>query len=257
MTARARVRLGALLWPFLATAALGAASAPGDTPWICRGGVWDPAAGKVPAEVRAYLEGVGDRIFDSRAACAQWAGFDRVRRSFSGSDPPPARLIVYPAEGSDMRRVSALLADSGIVRTIERHRTYLIASFAKRVTGTHLRTLLSSEQVEYAEPDCDGPDFLATSNERFSTGLMRDCWLRSARKAFPNDPCIDELWGHALIGWNPSVAARSLPRIVAVLDSGIDASHEDLKRNILQHAFVRTRTESGRLNARCATSGRC
>jgi thermitase len=74
---------------------------------------------------------------------------------------------------------------------------------------------------------------------------------------FPNDPCIDELWGHALIGWNPGVAAKSLPRMVAILDSGIDASHEDLKRNIMAHTFLRTGTESGRLNARCATSGRC
>ncbi|HUQ12250.1 MAG TPA: S8 family serine peptidase [Steroidobacteraceae bacterium] len=259
MKARARLRrLGALLWPLLATAALGATSAPGDPPWICRGEVWNPAAGKLPTEVSGYIDDVGAGVFDSRAACAQWAGFNtRKRDTLSTSDPPPARLIIYPSASTDVRRLSAFLADSGIVRSIERRRTYLIASFDKRVTGAHVRSLLASEHIEYAEPDCDGPDFLTTSNDLLTTDLVRDCWLRGARQSFPNDPCIDELWGHASIGWNPSVAAKSLPRIVAILDSGVDASHEDLKRNIVAHTFLRTHTESSRLNARCATSGRC
>ena len=259
MTVRARVwRLGALLWPLMATAALGATPAAGSTPWVCRGGGWDLAAGKLPVEVRAYLDALNSEVFDSRAACAQWGGFHtRPRSGMATSEPPPVRLIIYPSTGSDMRRLSAMLAESGIVRGIERHRHYLLASFERRVDGEQLQTLLSSEHIEYAEPDCDGPDFLTTSNELLNTGLLRNCWLRGARHSFPNDPCMDELWGHALIGWNPNVAAKSLPRIVAVLDSGIDASHEDLKRNVVAHSFVRTRTESSRLNARCATSGRC
>ena len=61
------------------------------------------------------------------------------------------------------------------------------------------------------------------------------CWQRAARATFPNDPCLDELWGHKKIGWDSGVAARSLPRMVAVLDSGIDASHEDLARNVVLH----------------------
>ena len=67
------------------------------------------------------------------------------------------------------------------------------------------------------------------------------------------------MWGHKKIGWDSGVAARSLPRMVAVLDSGIDASHEDLARNVVLH-LKRTeapRSQGGRLNARCATSGRC
>ena len=61
-----------------------------------------------------------------------------------------------------------------------------------------------------------------------------------------------------MIGWEPALAARSLPRIVAVLDSGIDASHEDLKRNILSRTIASSSmSQSDRLNARCATSGRC
>jgi len=70
---------------------------------------------------------------------------------------------------------------------------------------------------------------------------------------------MDELWGHQKIGWEPTVAARSLPRIVAVLDSGIDASHEDLAPNILPRMDPHEppRSQGSLLNARCAMSGKC
>jgi hypothetical protein len=252
------MRLAALLWPFLATAALGASLVPADSPWVCRGGAWDPAAGSLPAGVRAYLEGLGDQVFDTRAACAHWAGLaSRRRESLKASEPPPARLIVYPAHGSNVRQLSTLLAEVDEILAIERQRNYLVVTFERGFTGRRLAAVLAASYIEYAEPDCDGPDFLTTSADLMTTGLMRDCWLRGARTSFPNDPCIDELWGHQLIGWNPKVAAISLPKLVAVLDSGIDAKHEDLRRNIVTRGFQRTRNESGRLNARCATSGRC
>ena len=251
-------RLAALLCPFAVTAALGASLTPVSSPWICRGEGWDFAAGRLPAEIAGYVEELGTRPFDSRSACALWAGlYSKRRGTIAVSEPPPPRFIIFPSATSDVRRLSSFLADSGAVRGLERRRTYLIASFDKRVSGAHLLQLLASEHIEYAEPDCDGPDFLTTSNELLNTGIARECWLRGARAVFPNDPCIDELWGHELIGWNPDLAAKSLPRMVAVLDSGIDASHEDLRRNIVASNFRRTRSESGRLNARCATSGRC
>lgn len=250
-------RLGTVLGSVATSAVLGASLMP-EVPWICRSERWDPGGGRLPAEVRDYLQGLGSEPFDTRAACARWAGlYSRRRASLSVSEPPPARLILYPAEGSDVRQLSTRLIESGDVGGLERQRGYVVASFTRGISGQRLAELLDAAQVEYAEPDCNGPDFLTTSNELLTTGLARDCWLRNARASFPNDPCIDELWGHELIGWNPRVAASSLPRLVAVLDSGIDASHEDLKRNIVTRGLLRTRTESGRLNARCATSGRC
>jgi hypothetical protein len=120
--------------------------------------------------------------------------------------------------------------------------------------------LLASPLVSYAEPDCDGPDFLTTSVALFTDGgASPSCWQRSARTSFPNDPCIEELWGHTKIGWNSTIAARSLPRIVAILDSGIDASHEDLLSNVAIsfHAGEPARSQGERLNRRCATTGRC
>jgi hypothetical protein len=212
----------------------------------------------MPAEVHGYFQQLGSGEFDSRAACAHWAGlYSKRRATLQTTQPPSARLIIYPAPGTDVRQLSAFLADTGEVRGIERQRHYVVATFERGISGERLTELLAAPPIEYSEPDCNGPDFLTTSNEFLTTGLMAECWLRGARASFPNDPCIDELWGHTLIGWNPRVAASSLPRLVAVLDSGIDASHEDLKRNIVRRGFIQTRTESGRLNARCATSGRC
>jgi hypothetical protein len=254
-------RLAALLWPFLATAALGASLSNSHVPQVCRNQTWDASAGRFPAEVRDYIDELGGAPFDLRSACARWAGFNSPRRaaqsrSRTDAEANAARLIIFPSQGSGVRRLTAFLADSGDVRAIERTRSYVVAQFWGRLPGESLAQLLDSPHVEYAEPDCDGPDFLTTSSQ-MSTGLAPDCWLRSARASFPNDPCIDELWGHTLIGWEPRLAARSLPRIVAVLDSGIDASHEDLKRNIVSRTFTSPMSQSGRLNARCATSGRC
>jgi hypothetical protein len=250
--------LGVLLWSCMATAALGAAPMSADPPRVCATQAWGTSLARFPAEVGEYLYGLGDQPFDLRVACARWAGLSSIRRAArAGADGAPARLIIYPASDISVRQLAAYLADTGEVRDMERARAYVVASFNKRLTGAALRRLLEVAQVEYAEPDCDGPDFLTTSVENVSTGLSPDCWLRSARSTFPNDPCIDELWGHALIGWEPGVASRSLPRLIAVLDSGIDATHEDLRRNIVATALDTPRTRSGRLNARCATSGRC
>jgi hypothetical protein len=251
--------LAALLVPLVATTALGASLMPTEQPRICRGEAWNDDGRRAPPEVATYIGELGDQAFDQRAACAHWAGLGSRRRaelSRRGSEAP-ARLIIFPSTGVPLRQLAAFLADLPEVRAIERSRDYAVASFDEQVSGARLQMLISAPPVGYAEPDCDGPDFLTTSNDLMTTGLAPDCWLRAARATFPNDPCIDDLWGHALIGWEPGVAARSLPRIVAVLDSGIDAAHEDLKRNIVSRSFLPAGTQSGRLNARCATSGRC
>jgi hypothetical protein len=250
--------MATLLWTFVSTAALGISCTYADSPWVCHRDRWDPSLGAMPEPVRGYLESLGDREFDTRAACALWAGlYSQRRENLRTSEAPAARLILYPAGGGSVRHLSTLLANTDSVRAIERQLDYVVVTLDRGVTGSRLAAFLASPAIEYSEPDCDGPDFLTTSSELVTAGRMQECWLRGARMSFPNDPCIDELWGHQMIGWNPRVAATSLPRLVAVLDSGIDARHEDLRRNIVTRGFLRARNESGRLNARCATSGRC
>ena len=58
-----------------------------------------------------------------------------------------------------------------------------------------------------------------SSPPRSNPGLGRErsttAGKRSARRDFPNDPCIDELWGHAKIGWDsrsPRVRCRASSR---------------------------------------------
>jgi hypothetical protein len=220
---------------------------------------------RAPPELSNYLDAIGQTRFDLRVACAQWAGtFSRRHRTLANGlvskDPVAARLIFFPAKGTSLRQLGDLLSRSGYVRQIDRARYFVVAEFSRTTPTYRLRNILTAPQVEYAEPDCDGPDFLTTSMELdASNGLTRNCWQRTARLAYPNDPCMEELWGHTKIGWDSAVAARSLPRLVAVLDSGIDAAHEDLGKGVVLRmvSHEQARSQGSRLNARCATSGRC
>jgi subtilase family protein len=233
-------------------------------PQVCApGGGW-AAAGRAPAPVEEYFRSLGDSPFDVRVACARWAGnFSRRHEALAARKPAgaisAARFILFPASGHDIRRLAVWMSRDSQVRSVERAQNFVVAEFDKRVSPRHLREILDAPQVGYFEPDCDGPDFLTTSNSFPPTEARNECWMQGARAAYPNDPCMDALWGHEKIGWDSSVAARSLPRMVAVLDSGIDARHEDLARNVVLHLGLSepAHSQGSYLNSLCATSGRC
>jgi subtilisin family serine protease len=247
-------------------AAIGSASVAVAVPAICSDeGSRGARSMRAPLAVQSYFDSLDYAPFDQRSACAIWAGtFSERNRRFAQGDrrgnSPVARFILFPADGADIRQFAEWLAETAPVRDVEIAENFVIASFPRRLPTRQLRELLfESSRIEYAEPDCDGPDFMTTSNEIAMPARSPSCWQRTARTTFPNDPCIDELWGHSKIGWDSGVAARSLPRLVAVLDSGIDAGHEDLAKGIMIAVTSRgpRRSQGVRLHARCATSGRC
>lgn len=260
---RKRLPRGALL-SLLAAAALGLTAAHAAVPQICAPGGWT-AAGRSPAIVEEYFDSLGQAPFDLRVACARWAGtFSKRHQQLSSRKPVGAvvapRLILFPSDDFDVRRLASRMSRVSEVRAVERAQNFLVAEFDQRIGSVRLREILDAPGIGYFEPDCDGPDFLTTSNSLpTSLDAANDCWLHAARSTFPNDPCLDALWGHAKIGWDSLVAARSVPRIVAVLDSGIDANHADLALNVVQRVGLTEPAHSqGRfLNSRCATSGRC
>jgi subtilisin family serine protease len=245
----------------LATLAVSIAAS--SAPNLCdHGGRWIATESRAPAAVSAYLRELGDQRFDIRAACALWARSYSARRHQLAANTdraPPARLILFPTIGTTQRELVDWLKHTGYAREIERTGHFVVVEFSRHIPTARLRAILDAPQIDYSEPDCDGPDFMTTSTEGFAVPSTSKCWKHGARATFPNDPCMDELWGHQKIGWDSGVAARSVPRIVAVLDSGIDAAHEDLALNIVPRMDPHEppRSQGSLLNARCAMSGRC
>jgi hypothetical protein len=254
------------LLPFAAATTFGASFAFAAAPNLCdHGGRWTATPARAPAAVVTYIDSLGNDRFDLRAACAQWAGTFSKRHQSAADSPQSAqklsaRLIMYPPVDGNPGLLAAWLKQTGYARQIERTKNFVVVTFSKYMPTEQLVAIINAAEVGYVEPDCDGPDYLTTSMEpgpAVATNLH--CWQLAARATFPNDPCLDELWGHKKIGWDSGVAARSLPRMVAVLDSGIDANHEDLAKNVVLHLKAKEapHTQGGRLNTRCATSGLC
>jgi hypothetical protein len=232
-------------------------------PQVCSSEVSGGA--RAPPELTAYLDSLGNDPFDLRSACTLWAaGFSGRHQRLLNIPPSPQgatapRLILFPAPGVEIDALARLVSGNSHVAKLDRAQAFVVAHVSRHASNKQIRALMDAAEIAYAEPDCDGPDFVTTSLEVMAPAELSNCWRRAARDSFPNDPCIDELWGHRLIGWDSTVAAHSVPRVVAVLDSGIDSAHEDLANGVLfRPQAVRSRQAGADpRNAFCATARGC
>src|SRR6185369_9907914 len=117
---------------------------------------------------------------------AHWAGaFSRrhlsAAQTAEDSQVPAPRLILFASTATNQSQLVDWLKRTGYVRRLERAGHFIVAVFSRHIPTVRLRAILDSPQIGYAEPDCDGPDFLTTSREE-SDGAVKtvNCWQRSA-----------------------------------------------------------------------------
>src|SRR4029078_1286201 len=99
----------------------------------------------------------------------------------TGTAPPP-RFIFFPAHGLNLRELAVWLSRTPGVRSVQRASDFVFAVLEARIGETRLREILDAPQIEYFEPDCDGPDFLTTSLEPPSTQASKRTSRRTATR---------------------------------------------------------------------------
>lgn len=138
-------------------------------------------------------------------------------------DARSRRLLISYADG--VRPSVENLAAAGL-RLVEDYAegSFLLVEPAEEVSSTMVDALLSDDAVVHAAPDY----LVSTTQDPFDTAAT------SASASTPNDPYLNQLWGMQNIKaaqvW-PTI--RETPNIVvAVIDTGVDYNHPDLKANM-------------------------
>lgn len=133
-------------------------------------------------------------------------------------------LISYQTRGETPS--DETLAKAGL-RKVEDYRagSFLIVEPAGTVTAASVNALMEDEAVVHAAPD------YVMSVPR---GETPETVQAQAAASVPSDPAYPDLWGLKNIGapqaWN---VIRETPKIVvAVIDTGVDYNHPDLKANM-------------------------
>src|SRR3954471_8861451 len=142
-------------------------------------------------------------------------------------------IIVKYAAGADPHERAEARADADVVArdTLPLARTEVVAPEAGTTVSEAVADLERSPDVAYAEPDAPRSAFLTSNDPDF-----RDQWaLRNTGKqriyagdGFTFGTAGDDI--NVLAAWD--LATEAVPT-VAVVDSGIDLEHPDLKANIL------------------------
>lgn len=133
-------------------------------------------------------------------------------------------LISYPDDGRKPKRETLAAAGLKVVEDYERG-SFLLVQPDDEVSGATVKTLLDDDAVEYA-----APDYIVTATP---IGYSESVEVNAAA-ATPNDALFNQLWGmqncKATQVWP---VFRDAPKvIVAVIDTGVDYTHPDLKDNM-------------------------
>lgn len=178
----------------------------------------------------AELVGVsrcGRSVFRGKSHCRD--SVHNMAASMSTQVPEVSRkhsrlLLRYAANGE--RPSDETLAKAGL-RKIEdyKHGSFLIVEPVATVTATTVKALLDDEAVIHATPD-----YIMS----VPTGESAEQVHAMAASSTPADPAYPDLWGMKNIGAPQAWASiREAPKIiVAVIDTGVDYNHPDLKANM-------------------------
>lgn len=169
-------------------------------------------------EGRAVLQFPGDVPADeARAMLASVPGVDEVREVVREVLEIDKLIVNYTGQRAPAGDTIAKLS---IVDRYDRGGFIVVAS-EDGFSSEDLRGLVESDQVQFVEP-----------NHQYQL----------AQPVIPNDPHFDKLWGmhsiRAPLGWMK--VKESPDVIVAVIDTGVDYNHEDLKENMWVNAHEET-----------------
>lgn len=139
--------------------------------------------------------------------------------------PRGSRLLIRYAS-LDQKPQPSTLSAAGL-KTVEDYErgAFLIVQPDAAVSAEGVEALLADEAVVHA-----APDYVVTAHPTRKVSIQQG----PATSATPNDPGFSQLWGMKNIGavqvWPTAREATSV--IVAVIDTGVDYNHPDLKANM-------------------------
>ena len=170
---------------------------------------------------------------DGRAVFEVPAGQEQTMRSMAASvesespniEERSTRLLIsYSNEDNKPSNETLKAAGLQMIQDYE-NGSFLIVEPRGAVTADAVEALMADSAVAYV-----APDYIMSIPQIEASGELRP----SVADAIPNDPNLNKLWGMKNSG-----ATKAWPRIhdsanviVAVIDTGVDYKHPDLKNNM-------------------------
>jgi thermitase len=178
----------------------------------------------------AELEGVtrhGRAVLCGHEKCAQRIRSMSMAMSTQAAEVAPKgkRLLISYQSASGVPSEETL-AKAGLTKVEDyRHGSFLVVEPVANVTAASVNTLLEDGAVLHVAPDY----LVSIKQDEFEPALRLAADLPT-----PSDPAYPDLWGLKNIGAPEAwTAIRETPKvIVAVIDTGVDYNHPDLKANM-------------------------